>query len=64
MASILCIYRIEILAFMCLVHVQVETVTVTGSNNGLHLELYLDQTNYMQNKLTKAAGARINVHDP
>ena len=64
MASFFCIYRIQISAFMCLVHVQVETVTVTGSNNGLHLELYLDQTNYMQNKLTKAAGARINVHDP
>lgn len=64
MTSFLCTYRNVILAFMCLVHVQVETVTVTGSNNGLHLELYLDQTNYMQNKLTKAAGARINVHDP
>ena len=39
-------------------------MTVTGSDNGLVLELFLDQTNYMYNKLTKSAGARITIHDP
>ena len=39
-------------------------VTVTGSNHDLVLELFLDQTNYMYNKLTKSAGARITIHDP
>ena len=39
-------------------------VTVTGSNHGLMLELFLDQTNYMYNKLSRMAGARIDVHDP
>ena len=42
----------------------VRSVTVTGSQNGLTLELYLDQTNYMYNKLSRKAGARITVHDP
>ena len=39
-------------------------MTVTGSDNGLVLELFLDQKNYMYNKLTKSAGARITIHDP
>ena len=43
---------------------QVKTVTVTGSQNGLVLEMFLDQTNYMYNKLSKKAGARITIHDP
>lgn len=43
---------------------QVRQVTVTGSNHGLVLELFLDQTNYMYNKLSRMAGARIDVHDP
>ena len=43
---------------------QVRKVTVTGSNHGLVLELFLDQTNYMYNKLSRMAGARIDVHDP
>ena len=44
--------------------VPVRQVTLTGSDHGLVLELFLDQTNYMYNKLTKSAGARITVHDP
>ena len=43
---------------------KVRRVTVTGSNHGLVLELFLDQTNYMYNKLSRMAGARIDVHDP
>ena len=43
---------------------KVEKVTATGPENGLVLELFLDQNNYMYNKLTKAAGARVNIHDP
>ncbi len=31
---------------------------------GLSVELYLDQANYMLNKLSKNAGAKIVVHDP
>ena len=42
----------------------VRKVTLTGSDHGLVLELFLDQTNYMYNKLTKMAGARVDVHDP
>ena len=37
---------------------------MTGSDNGLVLELFLDQTNYMFNKLSRVAGARLTVHDP
>ena len=44
--------------------VPVRQVTLTGSDHGLVLELFLDQSNYMYNKLTKSAGARITVHDP
>lgn len=44
--------------------VGVRKVTLTGSDHGLVLELFLDQTNYMYNKLTKSAGARITIHDP
>ena len=43
---------------------KVKMVTVTGSQNGLVLELFLDQTNYMYNKLSRKAGARITIHDP
>ena len=42
----------------------VKRVTVTGSRNGLDLELYLDQKNYMYNKLSRKAGARITINDP
>ena len=42
----------------------VKRVTVTGSRNGLNLELYLDQKNYMYNKLSRKAGARITINDP
>ena len=39
-------------------------VTVTGAANGLVLEMFLDQKNYMYNKLSRKAGARLTVHDP
>ena len=42
----------------------VRSVTVTGSQNGLTLELFLDQNNFMYNKLSKKAGARITINDP
>ena len=38
-------------------------VTLTGSSNGLTLEVYLDQKNYMLKKLSKKAGARLVIHD-
>merc|ERR550534_659385 len=43
---------------------EVAKVTVTGSGNGLVLEMFLDQSNYMYNKLSRKAGARITIHDP
>ena len=43
---------------------QVRQVTVTGAANGLVLEMFLDQENYMYNKLSRRAGARITIHDP
>ena len=43
---------------------RVHTATVTGVQSGLVLEMFLDQTNYMYNKLSKKAGARITIHDP
>ena len=43
---------------------EVKTVTVTGSQNGLTLELFLDQGNYLYNKLSRKAGARITINDP
>ena len=38
--------------------------TLTGNLYGLKIEVYLDQENYMLNKLSKKAGARVIVHDP
>ena len=38
--------------------------TLTGTSYGLSVEIFLDQTNYMLNKLSKKAGARIVIHDP
>ena len=38
--------------------------TLTGTSYGLSVEIFLDQTNYMLNKLSKQAGARIVIHDP
>ena len=38
--------------------------TLTGSLYGLSVEIFLDQDNYMLNKLSKRAGARIVIHDP
>lgn len=32
--------------------------------SGLELALYLDQENYMLNKLTQSSGAKVLVHDP
>ena len=31
---------------------------------GLTLEVFLDQSNYMKNRLSKKAGGKIVVHDP
>ena len=38
--------------------------TLTGTLYGLSVQIFLDQDNYMLNKLSKRAGARIVVHDP
>ena len=38
--------------------------TLTGSLYGLSVQIFLDQDNYMLNKLSKRAGARIVIHDP
>ena len=40
------------------------TATLTGTSYGLSVEIFLDQANYMLNKLSKQAGARIVIHDP
>ena len=37
---------------------------MTGSSNGLIVEIFLDQANYMLNKLSKKAGARLIIHNP
>ena len=39
-------------------------VTLTGPSNGLMLELFLDQGNYLYNRLSRKAGARLTIHDP
>ena len=38
--------------------------SLTGSSNGLIVEVFLDQANYMLNKLSKKAGARLIIHNP
>ncbi len=38
--------------------------SLTGVSNGLSVELFLDQNNYMIQKLSKKAGARMVIHDP
>ena len=38
--------------------------SLTGVTEGLSIELYLDQRNYMLNKLSKKAGARMVLHGP
>ena len=37
--------------------------TLTGTSNGLTVEVFLDQDNYMLKKLSKKAGARLVIHD-
>ena len=37
--------------------------TLTGTSNGLTVEVFLDQENYMLKKLSKKAGARLVIHD-
>ena len=37
--------------------------TLTGTSNGLTVEVFLDQDNYMIKKLSKKAGARLVIHD-
>jgi hypothetical protein len=38
--------------------------SLTGISNGFSVEIFLDQGNYMLNKLSKKAGARMVLHDP
>jgi hypothetical protein len=40
------------------------TTALTGNINGLSLELFVDQSNYMLKKLAKRAGIRMVIHDP
>ena len=37
--------------------------SLSGPNLGLHIELNLDQKEYMLNGLTKSAGARVTFHN-
>ena len=37
---------------------------MSGTSNGLTVEVFLDQRSYMLNKLSKMAGARLVIHDP
>ena len=39
------------------------SATLTGTSNGLTVEVFLDQDNYMLKKLSKKAGARLVIHD-
>ena len=41
-----------------------QKASLTGVTEGLSIELYLDQRNYMLNKLSKKAGARMVLHGP
>ena len=41
-----------------------ESLTRFPSIPGFSIQLYLDQDNYMLNKLSKKAGARLVIHDP
>ena len=38
--------------------------TLTGNKNGFSLELFIDQSNYMLNKLSTKAGIRLVIHHP
>ncbi len=38
--------------------------SLTGKANGFTAEIFLDQANYMLNKLSKKAGARVVLHSP
>ena len=40
------------------------SIPIVISNLGLTLEVFLDQGNYMKNRLSKKAGAKIVIHDP
>ena len=43
---------------------EVRKASLTGVSNGLSIEMFIDQTNYMINKLSKRAGMRLVLHDP
>ena len=43
---------------------QIKKASLTGITNGLSIEMFLDQTNYMINKLSKRSGVRLVLHDP
>ena len=38
--------------------------SLTGVSNGLSIEVFIDQANYMIKKLSKRAGVRLVLHDP
>ncbi len=38
--------------------------TLTGATNGLSLELFVDQLNYMTGALSERAGVRLIIHNP
>ena len=42
----------------------VRKASLTGVNNGLSVEMFIDQANYMINKLSKRSGMRLVLHDP
>ena len=42
----------------------IKKASLTGVSNGLSIEMFIDQTNYMINKLSKRAGVRLVLHDP
>ena len=39
-------------------------VSLTGSTNGLEVELFLDQMSYMAGTLSEKAGVRLSAHHP
>ena len=42
----------------------VKKASLTGVSNGRSIEIFIDQANYMINKLSKRAGVRLVLHDP
>ena len=42
----------------------VRKASLTGVNNGLSIEMFIDQANYMINKLSTQSGMRLVLHNP